>query len=199
MGEEGKADGGHHTAPPQGVVYGVWSKLVKGVGAVELTGNLAPQSKEAMRVAVTWAAANYTSLQAWLRPDSEPTCRTCLWTRDEDLHCCVTSPDDGKEGTSLAAATALSLVAMATGRRLLDDVVVTGDLNLRGQVLSVSGLEGKLAGCQSRGMRTLLVPVEMMDKFDVGVLPEGLRDYASRALKGVHHMADVIEAAVMGA
>jgi hypothetical protein len=41
-------------------------------------------------------------------------------------------------------------VCLATGRRPHNDVVVSADLDLRGNLGAVDGLPGKLAGCKVR-------------------------------------------------
>lgn len=56
----------------------------------------------------------------------------------------VTKPEDVKGGNSLGVAAALSLLSLVLGRRADQEVVVTGAIDLMGNVMDVEGLHGKL-------------------------------------------------------
>lgn len=180
-----------------------------------MPGQLGPGVRDAVEVAVSWAASQLKPLWRWLghRPGGSSKGggeggrrrRRCapavLWRSSETLMVSFSS-SHGRclEGMSLGPATALSLVAMATRRRVKQTVAVTGLLDLSGNVLGVAGLRAKLRACLASGIETLLVPQETMAELSSieESLPADLRDYAYRAVRGVSTMLDVIQLSIQG-
>lgn len=113
----------------------------------------------------------------------------------------VSKADLVKGGQSLGVAAALSLVCMVTGRAPRQDVAVTGAMDMRGNVLSVSGLEGKLRACKAGGLSALLAPepaVVAVLAEDSDLLPADLREYAAQALLPYRSMVDAIQHVIRG-
>jgi ATP-dependent Lon protease len=88
---------------------------------------------------------------------------------------------------------------MLVRRQAKRTVAMTGVLDLQGNVLPVTGLQGKLRGCQVLDfIDTLLVPEASLARLSIDSLPADLRDYARRVLRGVRTMTDVIQLAIEG-
>jgi ATP-dependent Lon protease len=50
------------------------------------------------------------------------------------------------------------LVSLLTGRRVRNDVAMTGEISLRGLVLPVGGIKEKVLAAKRAGIRTVLLP-----------------------------------------
>lgn len=188
-------------AAPQGRLCGLKCLRVEIVGAedVVVTCMLRESSLEAVQDALTCVAANLPALRRWL--GSDQSCRAQgLWRRgEENLYVSLSEVRELGSGRSLAAAAVVSMVCMATGRRPDSYTAITGDVDLRGHLRDVEGLWAKLEACRVKGVRTVVMPRSSYEGVDRSGWPQELRDYADRVVRGVTHVAEVLELSIEGA
>lgn len=173
-----------------------------GQGDWVMPGRYSAETLESIEVAVSWAASQAAPLCRWLGDSKKRGARhrSVLWhagRRQISLY--RTGSHHWLSGQSVTVGIALSLVCMLVKRNVKPTVAVTGNLDLRGNVLEVTGLQAKLRACQAReSIETLLVPEASLAQLSIALLPADLRDYARRVLCGVRTMADVIRLAFPG-
>ena len=63
--------------------------------------------------------------------------------------------------------------SLITGRRVRDDVAMTGEITLTGQVLPIGGLKEKALAAQRNGIRRVIAPA--LNEPDIDEIPEHLR------------------------
>ena len=68
---------------------------------------------------------------------------------------------------------ATALMSLVSGRPVRDDVAMTGELTLTGQVLPIGGLKEKALAAQRAGIHRILAP--RRNEVDLEDLPEPLR------------------------
>jgi ATP-dependent Lon protease len=90
---------------------------------------------------------------------------------------------------------ATALVSLLTGIPVNEDVAMTGEITLRGQVLPIGGLKEKSLAAHRAGLRTIVFPAR--NEGDLDDIPEEMRT-------AVHWvpattMDDVLKAALPGA
>ena len=80
--------------------------------------------------------------------------------RPESFH--VHCPDGSteKEGPSAGAAMSLAFYSRLTERMICSTVAMTGEINLKGEVTEIGGLEEKLCAAKRAGALLVLVPKE---------------------------------------
>ena len=69
---------------------------------------------------------------------------------------------------------ATALMSLVTGRAVRDDVAMTGELTLTGQVLPIGGLKEKALAAQRAGVKRVLAPVR--NEPDAEDFPDALRE-----------------------
>ena len=69
---------------------------------------------------------------------------------------------------------ATALMSLVTGRPVRDDVAMTGEITLTGQVLPIGGLKEKVLAAQRAGVRRVLAPSR--NEPDLEDIPEALRE-----------------------
>ena len=79
-----------------------------------------------------------------------------------------------KDGPSAGITMATALTSLLTGRCVRDDVAMTGEITLTGQVLPIGGLKEKALAAQRAGIKTVIAPG--LNEADAEDFPEHLRD-----------------------
>jgi ATP-dependent Lon protease len=116
------------------------------------------------------------------------------WFADHDLHVHVPAGAIPKDGPSAGITMATALVSLLSGRAVRDDVAMTGEITLTGQVLPIGGLKEKALAAQRHGVTLVIAPAR--NEADVDDIPEHLR----RRLKFsfVDEIGEVLDLALEG-
>ena len=98
----------------------------------------------------------------------------------------------------------MSIVAWHVRRAFAtEEIGITGDVDLRGRLLPVLGVEEKASVAMREGMELFIVPSECFKTYqahDFNNLSDdpALIDYARRAMQGADTMLDVIHLVMQG-
>ena len=148
-------------APKVGVVNGlaftavggetlsVECAVMPGGGQLELTGKLGDVMKESAHAALSWMRAHASELG--LQND---------FHKNKDIHIHVPEGAVPKDGPSAGVTIATAMVSALTGRAVRQDVAMTGEITLRGNVLPIGGIKEKLLAAYRAGLKTILIPRE---------------------------------------
>jgi ATP-dependent Lon protease len=90
---------------------------------------------------------------------------------------------------------ATALASLAMGRPVSDEVAMTGEITLTGQVLPIGGVRDKVLAAQRAGITTVILPKE--NEADLDDLPRDVRKQMSFVL--ADYVDEVMEAAFPGA
>jgi len=146
--------------PEAGVVRGLaWTSvggdtleievtIMEGSGKLELTGKLGDVMKESAKIALTYAkSATVKSVGA-------------KYFKEHDFHLHVPEGAVPKDGPSAGVTMATAFFSAITGKRVVPDSAMTGELNLRGKVLVIGGLKEKLLAARAAGIKRVFVPAQ---------------------------------------
>ena len=142
-----------------GETLAVECAVMPGSGQVQLTGQLGDVMKESARAALSWVRAHSEEFQL----DKD-------FHKDLDIHIHVPEGAVPKDGPSAGVTMATALVSALTGRKVRQDVAMTGEITLRGRVLPIGGVKEKLLAAYRAGIRTVLLPRE--NEKDLEDIPE---------------------------
>ena len=93
-----------------------------------------------------------------------------------------------KDGPSAGVAMTVALSSLVSGRPVRNDVAMTGEVTLTGQVLPIGGLKEKSLAAQRAGIKRVIVPernegdVEEIPEHELGGLEFVFVDEVSKAL-----------------
>jgi ATP-dependent Lon protease len=87
-----------------------------------------------------------------------------------------------------------ALTSLLSGRAVRNDVAMTGEITLTGQVLPIGGLKEKALAAQRSGIRRVIAPVR--NEADLADIPEPLRERLEFDFVSV--VGEVFEAALDG-
>ncbi len=168
--------------PVGGEVLNIEAIRYPGKGGVKLTGQIGEVMKESMEAA--WSLVRERAAELGIDPED--------FSR-YDVHVHVPAGAVPKDGPSAGCAMFTALASLFSGRRVSKDVAMTGEINLRGDVLAIGGLKEKALGALQAGIRTILLPRQNLK--DVPEVPASAR----RKLKflPMENLGQVLDAALL--
>ncbi|TMM01486.1 MAG: endopeptidase La [Actinobacteria bacterium] len=145
--------------PVGGDVLFVEATAMPGSGKLTLTGQLGDVMRESAQAALSYVRGHAGMPEGWFA--------------SHDIHIHVPAGAIPKDGPSAGVTIVTALSSLLTGRPVRDDVAMTGEVTLTGQVLPIGGLKEKALAAQRAGIRTVIAPAE--NEADVDEIPEHLR------------------------
>jgi ATP-dependent Lon protease len=147
--------------PVGGEVLFVEATAVPGSGNLTITGQLGDVMRESAQAALSLVRGHATQIAPDLPDD---------WFANHDIHVHVPAGAVPKDGPSAGIAMATALASLVSSRPVRNDVAMTGEVTLTGQVLPIGGLKEKSLAAQRAGIKQVIVPDR--NEGDVEEIPE---------------------------
>ncbi len=147
--------------PTGGDVLFIEATAMPGTGRLVITGQLGDVMKESAQAALSYVRAN-ASLVAPDVPEA--------WFAEHDIHIHVPAGAVPKDGPSAGVAMTVALASLITGQPVRNDVAMTGEITLTGQVLPIGGVKEKSLAAQRAGINLVILPER--NEGDVNEIPE---------------------------
>jgi len=155
--------------------------ILAGTGVLMLTGKLGETMRESGQAALSYSRSRAISLGL----DKN-------FYKGIDVHVHLPEGAIPKDGPSAGIAMATALVSALTGVPTRDDVAMTGEITLLGNVLPIGGLNEKVVAAKRAGVKTVIIP--KLNEKDLQELPDFIRD--DLQFKLVETMDEVLEVAL---
>lgn len=167
-----------------GEILFVEATAMKGGKGLTLTGQLGDVMKESASAALSYIRANAPSLGI---PED--------FFESHDIHIHVPAGAIPKDGPSAGVTMLTSLVSLLTKQTPQNDLAMTGEITLRGDVLPVGGIKEKVLAAHRAGIKTIILP--QWNKKDL----EGIPKKVQKTIKFhfVSKMMDVLKIALLKA
>ena len=159
--EPGVATGLAVTAVGGDVLF-IEATAYPGEGHLKVTGQLGEVMQESAQAAHSWVRTH--GLELGIDP---------LWFGENDVHVHIPAGAVPKDGPSAGITMATAIASIATTKPVSEEVAMTGELTLSGQVLPIGGLREKALAAQRAGIRKVIFPSE--NESDLAELPEETR------------------------
>jgi ATP-dependent Lon protease len=155
-----------------------------GKGRLTVTGQLGDVMQESAQAALSWVRAH----TAQLGLDAN-------WFTEHDVHLHVPAGAVPKDGPSAGITMATAIASLVRNQPVSEEVGMTGEITLTGQVLPIGGLREKALAAQRAGLKRVIIPKD--NEPDLAELPAETR----RELEfvPVSSIDEVLEAAFDGA
>jgi ATP-dependent Lon protease len=159
--DAGVATGLAYTAAGGDVLF-IEAQAYQGKGKLTITGQLGEVMQESAQAALSWVRSH--SAQFGLADD---------WFSVHDVHIHVPAGAVPKDGPSAGVTMATAIASLVRGMPVADDVGMTGELTLTGQVLPIGGVREKVLAAQRAGLKRVILPSE--NEHDLDELPQETR------------------------
>lgn len=126
-----------------------------GSGKLTITGQLGDVMRESAQAALSLLRGEAAS---FVPGDGAGAADPGRWFAEHDIHLHVPAGAVPKDGPSAGVAMLTALTSLYSGRPVRNDVAMTGEITLSGQVLPVGGLKEKSLAAQRAGIRRVIAP-----------------------------------------
>ncbi len=156
--------------------------IMTGKGNLTMTGKLGDVMKESAQAAVSYVRSRAEILAIDLN-----------FYKKSDIHIHIPEGAIPKDGPSAGISMCTSLVSALTKRPVRHDIAMTGEITLRGRVLTIGGLKEKILAAHRGGVKKVIIPKEN---------EKDLKDIPATVLKAieivlVEHMDEVLPHALI--
>jgi ATP-dependent Lon protease len=146
--DPGVATGLAYTAVGGDVLF-IEATAYAGKGRLVITGQLGEVMQESAQAALSWVRSH--TAQMGLADD---------WFATNDIHIHVPAGAVPKDGPSAGVTMATAIASLVRQEPVADDVGMTGEITLTGQVLPIGGLREKSLAAQRAGLKRIIFPRE---------------------------------------
>jgi ATP-dependent Lon protease len=160
-----------------GTTLSIEANVMKGNGKIKLTGNLGNIMKESATTSISYIRSNYEKFGI-----------SQNFYQNYDIHVHIPEGGTPKDGPSAGITMASAIVSAFTGVAAKNDVAMTGEITLRGNVLPIGGLKEKILAAKNVGISKVIIPFD--NEADLLELPCYIKEGIQFVL--VKHMNEVL-------
>ncbi|RQD75336.1 MAG: endopeptidase La [Candidatus Syntrophonatronum acetioxidans] len=161
-----------------GDVLSIEVTLMKGKGKLILTGKLGDVMQESAQAGLSYIRSRARALNI---PED--------FYENTDIHVHVPEGAIPKDGPSAGITMAVSLISALSQQPVRKDVAMTGEITLRGRVLTVGGIKEKVLAAHRVGIKNIILPAE--NKKDISEIPRNVQRKVNFIM--VENMDEVLE------
>jgi ATP-dependent Lon protease len=149
--------------PVGGDVLFIEATAYPGSGKLTITGQLGDVMRESAQAALSWVRSRSEELGL---PEN--------WFAEHDVHIHVPAGAVPKDGPSAGITIATAIASLVRGEPVAEDVGMTGEITLTGQVLPIGGLREKVLAAERYGLKRIVIPRD--NDPDLEELPQETRE-----------------------
>ena len=135
----------------------------KGNGKYTFTGSLGEVTKESIEVAISYIKSN----SKFLNIDED-------FFVNNDIHIHFTEGASPKDGPSAGLAITTAILSHIKNQKISDEISMTGEISLKGDILKVGGIKEKSIACFRNKIKKLYIPED--NKNDIEWLEKDLKE-----------------------
>ena len=156
-----------HNKAEIGIINGLWANVLGRGGIIPIQTMFYPSS--------TFLELRLTGLQGDVMKESMNVAKSLAWnitplekkkelikyfeeTKCQGLHIHCPEGAVSKDGPSAGTAITMAIFSLFNNKRIKNNIAITGEINLQGEVTAIGGLDSKIIGGIRAGIETFLYP-----------------------------------------
>lgn len=164
-----------HKTPSVGIITGLWANSLGKGGIIpieclyypsqnpldfKLTGMQGDVMKESMNVAksLAWKLTNAKTQKKLIKQYTD--------TKMQGIHIHCPEGATKKDGPSAGTAITTAIYSLLNNKKIKNNIAITGEINLQGNVTKIGGLKLKILGGIKAGVKEFLFPQENVEDFN---------------------------------
>lgn len=141
--------------PYGGMVMQIESCMYEGTGKIKTTGSLGNVIKESVEVAISYLQANKDLLKI-----------NDYYFKTKDIHVHMLDGATKKDGPSAGSAITLAILSLILNKAVNNNIALTGEMSLSGDILPIGGLKEKIIGAYNSGINIVFIPKKNHNDLD---------------------------------
>ena len=138
-----------------GMVMQIESCMYEGTGKIKTTGSLGNVIKESVEVAISYLQANKDLLKI-----------NDYYFKTKDIHVHMLDGATKKDGPSAGSAITLAILSLILNKAVNNNIALTGEMSLSGDILPIGGLKEKIIGAYNSGISIVFIPKKNHNDLD---------------------------------
>ena len=159
-----------------GTILDIEASMYKGKGNYTFTGSLGDVIKESISVAISYLKSN---MEYFDIPSN--------FFDTHDLHIHFTDSAVSKDGPSAGCAIITAILSLIKGVKIPNDVSMSGEISLKGDILKVGGIKEKSISAKRNNIKKFYIPIDNIS--DTTSLDEDIK--SSIKIIGVSNYKDI--------
>ena len=133
--------------PYGGVITPIECVMYDGKEEIKITGSIGDVLKESAEVAISYIKSN----------DKELMINDYLF-KNKTIHIHMLDGAIKKDGPSAGIALTTALIGLILNKKVKNDIALTGEISLNGEILEIGGLKEKIIGAYNNGIKIVFIP-----------------------------------------
>ncbi len=153
------------------------TSYMEGKEAFKLTGQAGDVMKESSAIAFSWTRKFIT----------EASIKERTWFENHIVHLHLPEGATPKDGPSAGITMTVAMVSLFLNKTIKENLAMTGELSLTGQVLAIGGLKEKVIAARRNGIKEIIIPNSNLRELEeiFTQVKEGITFYPVRKIEEV--------------
>ncbi|MGP1437881.1 MAG: endopeptidase La [Treponema sp.] len=157
------------------------TSYMEGKESFKLTGQAGDVMKESSSIAFSWTRKFVT----------EASIKERAWFENHIVHLHLPEGATPKDGPSAGITMTVAMVSLLLGRTIKEDLAMTGELSLTGQVLAIGGLKEKTIAARRNGIKEIIIPNSNLRELEE-IFPQIKEGITFYPVKRIEEVIDIV-------
>ncbi|MGP1521086.1 MAG: endopeptidase La [Treponema sp.] len=157
------------------------TSYMEGKEAFKLTGQAGDVMKESSTIAFSWTRKFV----------SEASIRERAWFENHIIHLHLPEGATPKDGPSAGITMTVAMVSLLLGKTIKENLAMTGELSLTGQVLAIGGLKEKTIAARRNGIKEIIIPSSNLRELEE-IFPQVKEGITFYPVKRIEEVIDIV-------
>ena len=157
------------------------TSYMEGKEAFKLTGQAGDVMKESSAIAFSWTRKFV----------SEASIRERAWFENHIIHLHLPEGATPKDGPSAGITMTVAMVSLLLGKTIKENLAMTGELSLTGQVLAIGGLKEKTIAARRNGIKEIIIPSSNLRELEE-IFPQVKEGITFYPVKRIEEVIDIV-------